>query len=150
MPEISPPTVSVLALTVIVEFAPSVTAPVPMFNVFEPAKVKLPFQFCALFPLSVRAAVTSSVPLLITILPEAPPNAESLPRIKRPVFKVTSPVKVFEPEIVRSPAPFLVKPPMLDESITLAKAMFLPLVSMTMADPLFLKRDEKSSVMLPP
>jgi len=43
-PEIAPPTVKVLAETVTVGLAPSVTAPVPRFKEEDPVKVKLPFQ----------------------------------------------------------------------------------------------------------
>ncbi len=67
-PLMTPPTVRVLALTVTVRLAFIVTAPVPRFKLFVPAKVKLPFQFCALLVNKVTLAplVLSRLPPLMT------------------------------------------------------------------------------------
>ena len=47
-PLITPPTVKVLPPTVTVRLPPKTTAPEPMSSGLLPAKVKSPFQFCAL------------------------------------------------------------------------------------------------------
>jgi hypothetical protein len=65
------PTVKLPAVTVTVREAFIVTAPVPMFRFFVPAKVKLPFQFCALLFVRVMlpALVLSSVPPVMVSVP---------------------------------------------------------------------------------
>ena len=52
----TPPMVRLLDVTVTVGLVLMVTAPAPRLRSFVPAKVKLPFQFCALLVESVTGA----------------------------------------------------------------------------------------------
>ena len=66
LPEIGPPTVRVLAVTVIVGVVPKATAPVPRLRFCVPVKVKLPFQIPGLL-----AVIHWSEPVLsMVVLPE--------------------------------------------------------------------------------
>ena len=81
LPDTTPPTVRMLALTVTVRLAPRVTAPVPRFSAFEPVKVKSLFQFCTLLVESVtdaplvlsRVAVLEIVKLPVPMAEDVPP-----------------------------------------------------------------------------
>ena len=70
---------------------PIVTGPVPRlrFALPVPRYVKLPFHACGLLPESVRLAVASSTPPLITNWPVL--RAESLPRVSVPELSVVGP-----------------------------------------------------------
>ena len=106
---IAPPTFKVPAVTVIVESAPKVTAPLPVVMLLVPVKVKEPFQLCARFAPSVKLApeVLSMVPPLRVRVPL--PRALAWPMFKVPAVRVTPPSKVLLPFSVSAPAPSLVR-----------------------------------------
>ena len=91
VPEITPPTVKVLAVTVTVRVAESVTAPVPISSGCVPVKVKLAFQLWGLLVVSViaPAEVLSIVPPEIINVPV--PIAEALLMFKVPALKFVPP-----------------------------------------------------------
>ena len=110
-PEILPPTVRVLALTVTVGLAFKVTAPVPRSNELLPVKVKLPFQISALFVELVMAlpeVLSMIVPASIVKVPV--PKAPALLISSVPALKVTPPSKLLLPDNARVPAPALMIP----------------------------------------
>lgn len=83
-PEIAPPTVSELGLTMFtVGVALIVTAPVPRFSGLLPRKVKVPIHCCGLLPASVTGEplVLSIVPPLMLSVPL--PSVAAVPEILR-------------------------------------------------------------------
>jgi len=110
-PEMIPPTLKVLALTVTVLEAFIATAPVPIFKLLLPVKVKLPFQFWALLLAFVMAApevLSIVVPLSIVKFPV--PKAPALLISKVPALKRTPPLKLLFPDKVSVPAETVILP----------------------------------------
>ena len=94
LPLMAPPTVNVLAVVVTVGLAVKVTAPVPKSRLFDPVKVKLPFQVCGL--LLVRAiapplVLSMVVPAAMANVPAVDPKAVVLLISKVPLLKVIPP-----------------------------------------------------------
>src|SRR6266404_440036 len=110
---IIPPTVRLPAEVVIVTgLAFNVTLPVPKFRLFEPVKVKLPFQTSALLLLSVIGLpllLLMVVPSAIVNVPAVAPRAVLLLMVSVPAGSVFPPAYVFVPERVSAePALFSV------------------------------------------
>ena len=90
---ITPPAVRVPAEVVIVGVAFNVTLPVPRFRLFEPVKVKLPFQTSALLLLSVIAPPL----LLLMVVPLAMVNVP-VPSAAAPLMFNVPALNVVPPE----------------------------------------------------
>ena len=92
LPLMAPPTMRSLEATVTVRLLLMVTGPAPRLRSLVPAKVKLPFQFCALLVESVMA-----LPLLLPRVPPAIvkvplPRAEALLTLSCPEVSVVPPL----------------------------------------------------------
>ena len=94
---IAPPTVRVLAVTVRVGEAPRVTAPLPIFRLWVPVKVKLPFHDWALL----FERVTAEPEVLLMVPPAMvkvlAPRAPAAPTFRLPELRVTPLAMVFVP-----------------------------------------------------
>src|SRR5437764_1311752 len=99
-PEMAPATVNVLAFTVTVRVAPSVTAPLPRFRSFVPTNVKSLFQDWGLLLLMVMAPL-----VLLSILALLPPEiVKTLAEEPRAVALLTLSVIALAPGSVSPPA----------------------------------------------
>ena len=107
LPPMTPPSVSVLAETVIVRFAPSVIAPVLCVRFDVPTKVKSDDSVRTLLMLTALAA-SRLPPFTVTVVPL--PNAFAEPAESVPAESVVLPKALLAPDSVSLPAPSFVRP----------------------------------------
>ena len=111
-PPITPPTVRLPLLIVIVRLALGVTAPAPKFKSLDPAKVKSPFHDCAYAEVVIAAPEVLSIvpPVIVKVLAAVAPSAAALLMFNVPALSDVPPAYVFTPESVTVPPVVLLRP----------------------------------------